>query len=36
MAAEAALKEFFRDRDKVAAYVREHINPAAGDEDVKT
>jgi hypothetical protein len=36
MAVEGCLHKFFRGRDKVATYVRAHINPDAGDKDVET
>jgi hypothetical protein len=35
MAVERSLHEFLRDRDKVAAYVRAHINPNTRDNDIK-
>ena len=36
MAVEGLVHKFFGDREKVAAYVRAHIKPDAGDDDVKT
>lgn len=35
MAVEGSLHKFFGDRDKVADYVRAHINPNAGNNDIK-